>query len=104
MGVAARTVVKIIVRTPVTTAGGAGTASKDFKDPRERRPRGRPSAGPRGRQRSRWFVTPSPEQRLKRGAVNPEDKSWKAFLTASSAAAAVDLRSSREDFVHGLPV
>ena len=26
MGVAARTVVKIIVKTPVTTAGGAGTA------------------------------------------------------------------------------
>ena len=26
MGVAARTMVKIIVKTPVTTAGGAGTA------------------------------------------------------------------------------
>ena len=28
MGVAARTVVKIIVKTPATTAGGVGTASK----------------------------------------------------------------------------
>ena len=52
---------------------------------------------------SRWFVIPSPEQRLKR-TVNPEDKSWKAFFAASSAAAAADPRSSREDFVHGLPV
>ena len=51
MGVAASTVVKIIVNTPMTTAGGAGTASKDFKDPRERHPRGRPSAGPR------WYET-----------------------------------------------
>ena len=53
---------------------------------------------------SRWFVTPSPEQRLKRGAVNPEDKSWKAFLTASSAAAACRPSKFQEDFVHGLPV
>ena len=47
MAVAAKTVVKIIVKTPVTTASGAGTASKDFKDPRERHLRGRPFAGPR---------------------------------------------------------